>query len=231
MERNPSPQNDRRGCLCPDGTYSRKCCDGSFQAQGIGSITMGEVDSAGTITQQDTTNTVSSTSTSLPSQGISLFPVVYVYGDDASGVTYYSPVSYKDTEGETQVLEDTTGSGMVNSTATYTDKIGESAATPYGLKNWQIDTDFPTAGTFIYDFEGTPIDNRENYYNVGQSDGYPSFSYFNTDRFIILESSTSRIFSGYFRIYNIFKIGNVDGALKIKEQIYNTDTTGLTWKR
>ena len=38
-ERNPSPQNDRRGCLCKDGTYSRKCCDGSFQAQGIGNIT------------------------------------------------------------------------------------------------------------------------------------------------------------------------------------------------
>lgn len=39
-ERNPSPQNDKRGCLCKDGkTYSRKCCDGSFQAQGIGSIT------------------------------------------------------------------------------------------------------------------------------------------------------------------------------------------------
>ena len=38
-ERNPSPQNDRRGCLCKDGkTYSRKCCDGSFQAQGIGDI-------------------------------------------------------------------------------------------------------------------------------------------------------------------------------------------------
>ena len=35
----PSPQNDKRACLCPDGTYSRKCCDGSFQAQGMGNIT------------------------------------------------------------------------------------------------------------------------------------------------------------------------------------------------
>lgn len=35
----PSPKNDRRACMCPDGTYSRKCCDGSFQAQGIGNIT------------------------------------------------------------------------------------------------------------------------------------------------------------------------------------------------
>ena len=37
----PSPKNDKRGCLCDDGTYSRKCCDGSFQAQGIGNIKRG----------------------------------------------------------------------------------------------------------------------------------------------------------------------------------------------
>jgi len=37
---NTSPKNTNRGCLCPDGKrYSRKCCDGSLQAQGIGSIT------------------------------------------------------------------------------------------------------------------------------------------------------------------------------------------------
>ena len=34
-----SPSDSRRGCLCKDGTYSKKCCDGSLQAQGIGSIT------------------------------------------------------------------------------------------------------------------------------------------------------------------------------------------------
>lgn len=34
-----SPTNDKRACLCPDNTYSRKCCDGSLQAQGIGNIT------------------------------------------------------------------------------------------------------------------------------------------------------------------------------------------------
>ena len=33
-----SPKNDKRGCLCPDNKYSRKCCDGSLQAQGIGTI-------------------------------------------------------------------------------------------------------------------------------------------------------------------------------------------------
>jgi hypothetical protein len=32
----------KRGCLCQDNTYSSKCCDGSLQAQGIGSITKTE---------------------------------------------------------------------------------------------------------------------------------------------------------------------------------------------
>jgi hypothetical protein len=29
-------QGSRRGCLCADGKYSTKCCDGSLEAQGIG---------------------------------------------------------------------------------------------------------------------------------------------------------------------------------------------------
>lgn len=34
-----SPTHGRKGCLCKDGRkYSRKCCDGSVQAQGIGAI-------------------------------------------------------------------------------------------------------------------------------------------------------------------------------------------------
>jgi len=34
-----SPTSGRRGCLCPDGkTYSKDCCDGSLQAQGIGRV-------------------------------------------------------------------------------------------------------------------------------------------------------------------------------------------------
>jgi len=33
-----SPRSSRRGCLCKNGTYSRKCCDGSLQAQGVGKI-------------------------------------------------------------------------------------------------------------------------------------------------------------------------------------------------
>ena len=39
MSRIPSPQNDKRACLCKDSKYSRKCCDGTLQAQGIGNIT------------------------------------------------------------------------------------------------------------------------------------------------------------------------------------------------
>ena len=34
-----SPRNSRRGCLCPDkSTYSRDCCNGALQNQGIGKI-------------------------------------------------------------------------------------------------------------------------------------------------------------------------------------------------
>lgn len=34
-----SPKGGRRACLCKDGKYNVKCCDGSLQAQGIGVIT------------------------------------------------------------------------------------------------------------------------------------------------------------------------------------------------
>ena len=34
-----SPKGGQRGCLCKDGKkYSVKCCDGSLQAQGVGSV-------------------------------------------------------------------------------------------------------------------------------------------------------------------------------------------------
>jgi hypothetical protein len=33
-----SPQGGDRGCLCPDGTYSKECCDGTLEAQGIGAL-------------------------------------------------------------------------------------------------------------------------------------------------------------------------------------------------
>ena len=32
-----SPKGGNKGCLCEDSTYSKKCCDGSLQAQGVGS--------------------------------------------------------------------------------------------------------------------------------------------------------------------------------------------------
>ena len=31
-----SPKNGKRGCLCDDGTYSKECCNGDLQNQGIG---------------------------------------------------------------------------------------------------------------------------------------------------------------------------------------------------
>lgn len=37
-----SPRGSRRACLCPDGTYSRRCCKGNMINQGIGSISVGE---------------------------------------------------------------------------------------------------------------------------------------------------------------------------------------------
>ena len=36
-----SPKGGKRGCLCPDGTYSKECCDETLQAQGIGSLIEG----------------------------------------------------------------------------------------------------------------------------------------------------------------------------------------------
>lgn len=58
-----SPKGGKRGCLCPDGkTYSTDCCDGTLEAQGVGSVTMGSSDSAGNITVIDTTVTITNTS-------------------------------------------------------------------------------------------------------------------------------------------------------------------------
>ncbi len=50
-----SPRSGRRACKCKDGTYSSKCCDGTLQAQGIGSLV-----NQGTsqITVIDTTRTI-----------------------------------------------------------------------------------------------------------------------------------------------------------------------------
>ena len=72
-----SPKGGTRGCLCKDGRrYSKDCCDGSLQAQGIGSITLGEIDSAGTITNIDTESSASNSSTEVVSQGSSNITIV-----------------------------------------------------------------------------------------------------------------------------------------------------------
>jgi len=53
-----SPKGGNRGCICKDGkTYSSKCCDGTLQAQGIGSTTN---QSTSTVTNIDGTRTVTS---------------------------------------------------------------------------------------------------------------------------------------------------------------------------
>jgi hypothetical protein len=31
-----SPKGGKRGCLCKDGTYDSKCCEGELSEQGIG---------------------------------------------------------------------------------------------------------------------------------------------------------------------------------------------------
>ncbi len=55
----PRP-GSRRGCLCSDGKYSTKCCDGSLEAQGIGktegtgnNVTATEVSGVRTIVRQN----------------------------------------------------------------------------------------------------------------------------------------------------------------------------------
>ena len=55
-----SPRSSRRGCLCKKGTYSKKCCDGSLQAQGVGSL-YGEdllLTESGTYLQQENGNNI-----------------------------------------------------------------------------------------------------------------------------------------------------------------------------
>lgn len=51
-----SPKGGKRGCLCDDGTYSKECCNGDLQNQGIGktsgtneNVTITEVDGVRTI--------------------------------------------------------------------------------------------------------------------------------------------------------------------------------------
>lgn len=53
-----SPKGGRRGCLCEDGTYKAECCDGTLQAQGVGS-TVSQSTSSITNTNTPRTNVTS----------------------------------------------------------------------------------------------------------------------------------------------------------------------------
>ena len=63
MSRIPSPQNDKRACLCKDNKYSRKCCDGSLRSQGIGNITKIDylilLESGGSMLQENNSKIIS----------------------------------------------------------------------------------------------------------------------------------------------------------------------------
>lgn len=51
-----SPKGGNRGCLCDNGTYSKECCNGDLQNQGIGSTIQG---AENTVTSIDGTRTKS----------------------------------------------------------------------------------------------------------------------------------------------------------------------------
>lgn len=51
-----SPKGGKRGCLCDDGTYSKECCNGDLQNQGIGK-TSGTIENV-TITEENGVRTI-----------------------------------------------------------------------------------------------------------------------------------------------------------------------------
>ena len=51
-----SPKGGNRGCLCDNGKYSKECCNGDLQNQGIGSTIQG---GSSTVTNIDGTRTKS----------------------------------------------------------------------------------------------------------------------------------------------------------------------------
>jgi len=54
-----SPVGGKRGCLCKDGTYSSKCCEGELSQQGIGA-TQGQ--GVSNVTNTNETRTITSVS-------------------------------------------------------------------------------------------------------------------------------------------------------------------------
>jgi len=51
-----SPKGGNRGCLCANGKYSKECCNGDLQNQGIGSTVQG---GSSSVTNIDGTRTKS----------------------------------------------------------------------------------------------------------------------------------------------------------------------------
>lgn len=58
-QKTSSPKGGKRGCVCKDGTYSSKCCNGELSEQGIGSLTNQEVI---VTTNTDNTRTITNVS-------------------------------------------------------------------------------------------------------------------------------------------------------------------------
>jgi hypothetical protein len=55
MNKTTSPKGGKRGCLCKDGTYDSKCCNGELQEQGVGSTV---AQATSTINVIDNTRTI-----------------------------------------------------------------------------------------------------------------------------------------------------------------------------
>lgn len=55
-----SPKGGKRGCLCKDGTYNSKCCNGELQEQGIGSTVAQQSSTIVNTNQERTITRVSS---------------------------------------------------------------------------------------------------------------------------------------------------------------------------
>ena len=58
-QKTSSPKGGKRGCVCKDGTYSSKCCNGELSEQGIGALTNQEVI---VTTNTDNTRTITNVS-------------------------------------------------------------------------------------------------------------------------------------------------------------------------
>lgn len=43
MKKSTSPKGGKKGCLCKDGTYNVKCCEGETSQQGIGNTADGSI--------------------------------------------------------------------------------------------------------------------------------------------------------------------------------------------